>query len=141
MSGAAGLTLLFGAHKITLRTKEANKTRISFHRPLTTENLRSKTALGFPTRCGFEQPHNKNRRGILNQVIGRHSINVQLLKVDAFHANTRLRTWESVLTDNSGGELFVSCFALLSALMDYSRRSILRLFQTRIAQYLNSYQI
>ena len=64
-------------------------------------------------------------RELLNQVIGRHTIDVRLLKVDAFQANTKLRTWESVLTDNSGGELFVSCFVLLSALMDYSRKSIL----------------
>jgi hypothetical protein len=28
------------------------------------------------------------------------------------------------LRDNSGGELFVSCFALLSALMDYSRKRL-----------------
>jgi len=64
-------------------------------------------------------------REILNQVIGQATIDVKLLKVDASHAYTKLRTWESVQTDNSGGELFVSCFALLSALMDYSRKSIL----------------
>ena len=62
-------------------------------------------------------------RELLNQTIGQHTIDVRLLKVDASQANSRLRTWESVLTDNSGGELFVSCFVLLSALMDYSRRN------------------
>jgi hypothetical protein len=66
-----------------------------------------------------------SNREILNQTIGQHTIDVKLLKVDASQANTKLRTWESVLTDNSGGELFVSCFALLSALMDYSRKSVL----------------
>ena len=64
-------------------------------------------------------------REILNHTIGQHNIDVRLLKVDASQANTKLRTWESVLRDNSGGELFVSCFALLSALMDYSRKSAL----------------
>jgi hypothetical protein len=64
-------------------------------------------------------------REILNQVIGQHTIDVRLLKVDISRANSKLRTWESVLTDNSGGELFVSCFVLLSALMAYSRQSIL----------------
>ncbi|MDR1558409.1 MAG: hypothetical protein LBS84_01695 [Clostridiales bacterium] len=60
-------------------------------------------------------------REILNQIIGQSSIDISLLKVDAIQANSRLRTWESVIKDNSGGELFVSCFILLSALMEYAR--------------------
>lgn len=64
-------------------------------------------------------------REILNQTIGPHPIDILLLKIDASHAHTKLRKWENVLTDNSGGELFVACFALLSALMDYSRKSAL----------------
>ena len=63
-------------------------------------------------------------REILNQLIGQHSIDVRLLKVDISQANSTLRTWERVLTDNSGGELFVSCFVLLAALMDYARHSV-----------------
>ena len=64
-------------------------------------------------------------REILNQTIGQNSVNISLLKVDAIQANSKLRAWESVLTDNSGGELFVSCFVLLSALMEYARSNLL----------------
>ena len=63
-------------------------------------------------------------REILNQTIGQNSVDISLLKVDALQANSKLRTWESVLKDNSGGELFVSCFILLSALMEYARSNM-----------------
>lgn len=64
-------------------------------------------------------------REILNQTIGQHTIDIQLLKVDVSSANTKFRKWENVITDNSGGELFLSCFTLLSILIDYSRNSAL----------------
>jgi|GEM_PF-6159482 len=60
-------------------------------------------------------------RELLNQTIGGRPINVSLLKIDEMESNTRLRTWESVIEGNSGGEMFVSCFFLLSTLMEYSR--------------------
>jgi len=62
-----------------------------------------------------------NSRELLRQVIGGQTIPVSLLKVDQMEKSTMLRTWEDVITNNSGGELFVSCFFLFVALLEYSR--------------------
>ncbi len=64
-------------------------------------------------------------RELLSQVTDTAHIPVWLYKVDRIPANSKLRTWEEVLVENSGGELFVSCFVLVSALMSYRRDSIM----------------
>jgi len=64
-------------------------------------------------------------RELLSQVTDTAHIPVWLYKVDRIPANSKLRTWEEVLVENSGGELFVSCFVLISALMSYRRDSIM----------------
>jgi hypothetical protein len=65
-----------------------------------------------------------SNRKLLSQVIGRNHIPVYLYKVDRVPQNSRLRSWEEVLVENSGGEFFISCFILISALMGYQRDSI-----------------
>ena len=64
-------------------------------------------------------------RELLCQVLNTAHIPVWLYKVDRIPANSKLRSWEEVLVENSGGELFVSCFVLISALMSYRRDSIM----------------
>lgn len=61
-------------------------------------------------------------RQILNTVIGRTDIRIKLYKVESIAQNSRLKAWENIVVENSGGELFVSCFILISALMGYARR-------------------
>ena len=68
-----------------------------------------------------------SNRKLLGQVIGRDHIPVYLYKVDHVPQNSRLRSWEEVLVENSGGEFFISCFILISALMGYHRDSIVGL--------------
>ncbi len=65
-----------------------------------------------------------SNRKLLSQVIGRDHIPVYLYKVDRVPQNSRLRSWEEVLVENSGGEFFISCFILISALMGYQRDSV-----------------
>lgn len=64
-------------------------------------------------------------RELLCQVLNTAHIPVSLYKVDQIPANSGLRSWEDVLVENSGGEFFVSCFVLVSALMSYRRDSIM----------------
>lgn len=64
-------------------------------------------------------------RELLCQVLNTAHISVSLYKVDRVPQNSGLRSWEDVLVENSGGELFVSCFVLVSALMSYRRESIM----------------
>ncbi|MEA4901569.1 hypothetical protein [Desulfitobacterium sp.] len=64
-------------------------------------------------------------RELLCQVLNTANIPVSLYKVDQIKENSGLRSWEDVLVENSGGELFVSCFVLVSALMSYRRNSIM----------------
>ncbi len=64
-------------------------------------------------------------RELLCQVLNTVNIAVFLYKVDRIKENSGLRSWEDVLVENSGGELFVSCFVLVSALMSYRRDSIM----------------
>ena len=64
-------------------------------------------------------------RELLCQVLNTAHISVSLYKVDRVPQNSGLRSWEDVLVENSGGELFVSCFVLVSALMSYRRDSIM----------------
>lgn len=66
-------------------------------------------------------------RQLLNTVIGQTNIPIKLYKVESIPQNSRLKAWENIVVENSGGELFVSCFILISALMSYSRRRKLAL--------------
>lgn len=60
-------------------------------------------------------------RELLNIVIGKRRIDVSLYKVDVTGNNGRIRTWEEVLVENSGAQKFVSAFAFVSTLMEYTR--------------------
>lgn len=60
-------------------------------------------------------------RELLNIVIGKRRIDVSLYKVDVTGNNGRVRTWEEVLVENSGAQKFVSAFAFVSTLMEYTR--------------------
>ncbi len=62
---------------------------------------------------------------LLEQVIGQPDIPIFLIKVDRRPENSGLRRWEKILVENSGGEFFVSCFVLISALMSYKRDSLM----------------
>lgn len=66
-------------------------------------------------------------RQLLNTVIGQTNIPIKLYKVESIPQNSRLKAWENIVVENSGGELFVSCFILISALISYSRRRKLAL--------------
>ncbi len=48
---------------------------------------------------------------------------VQAYKIDINQKNRRYKSWEKVVREHSGGERFVSFFALLVALMSYTRTS------------------
>jgi hypothetical protein len=65
-------------------------------------------------------------RELLGIVVNQINIPVSLIKVDRRPENSVLRSWEKVLVENSGGEFFVSCFVLISALMSYKRDSVMR---------------
>lgn len=60
-------------------------------------------------------------RELLNIVIGKRQVDVSLYKVDVTGNNGRFRTWEEVLIENSGAQRFVSAFAFVSTLMEYTR--------------------
>lgn len=60
-------------------------------------------------------------RKILNVVIDKESLKVKLYKADINVAASELRLWENVIVGNSGGQMFISCFAMISALIDYTR--------------------
>lgn len=60
-------------------------------------------------------------RELLNIVIGKRRIDVSLYKVDVTGNNGRVRTWEEVLVENSGAQKFVSAFAFVTTLMEYTR--------------------
>lgn len=61
-------------------------------------------------------------RQLLNTVVGHPNISVKLYKVESISQNSRLKPWENIVVENSGGELFVSCFILISALISYARK-------------------
>lgn len=61
-------------------------------------------------------------RQLLNTVIGKPSIPIKLYKVESIPQNSRLKAWENIVVENSGGELFVSCFILITALISYARK-------------------
>jgi len=60
-------------------------------------------------------------RELLNIYIGTAQIPVSVFKIDMNMQNSRLKSWEDAVRENSGGEKFVVFFSLLSALMAYTR--------------------
>lgn len=61
-------------------------------------------------------------RKLLNLIIDAETIKVKLYKFDIENKNSGLRYWEDVIVENSGGQKFIACFALFSALVEYTRR-------------------
>ena len=60
-------------------------------------------------------------RELLNIYHGTAHIPVSVFKIDMNMQNSRLKSWEDAVRENSGGEKFVVFFSLLSALMSYTR--------------------
>lgn len=60
-------------------------------------------------------------RELLNIVIGTRQIGVSLYKVDITGNNGGIRTWEEVCVENSGAQKFVSAFAFIATLLEYTR--------------------
>ena len=61
-------------------------------------------------------------RQLLNLTLDLETIKVKLYKFDIENKNSGLRQWEDVIVGNSGGQKFIACFALISALIEYTRR-------------------
>jgi len=61
-------------------------------------------------------------RKLLNLTLDIETIKVKLYKFDIENKNSGLRQWEEVIVENSGGQKFIACFALLSALTQYTRK-------------------
>lgn len=61
-------------------------------------------------------------RVLLNLTLDIETIKVKLYKFDIENKNSGLRQWEEVIIENSGGQKFIACFALLSALTQYTRK-------------------
>lgn len=61
-------------------------------------------------------------RQLLNLTLDIETIKVKLYKFDIENKNSGLRQWEEVIVGNSGGQKFIACFALISALIEYTRR-------------------
>ena len=60
-------------------------------------------------------------RELLNVYLGTTRIPISVYKIDINMSNSRSKIWEDAVRENSGGEKFVIYFAVLSALMAYSR--------------------
>lgn len=60
---------------------------------------------------------------ILNVISDLSKLVIEAYKVDININNSQYKTWEQVMKENSGGERFVSFFAVLAALMSYTRTS------------------
>ncbi|MBK5251231.1 MAG: hypothetical protein JJE29_01085 [Peptostreptococcaceae bacterium] len=61
---------------------------------------------------------------LLNVLSDMGKMTVRAYKIDVNSRNNRYKTWEQVIKENSGGERFVSFFAVLVALMSYTRTSL-----------------
>lgn len=61
-------------------------------------------------------------RKLLNVTLNVETIKVKLYKFDIENKNSGLRAWEEVIVGNSGGQKFIACFVLISALIEYTRR-------------------
>lgn len=60
---------------------------------------------------------------LLNTISDLSKLSIKAFKIDLNINNSEYKTWEQVMRENSGGERFVSFFAVLAALMSYTRKS------------------
>lgn len=60
---------------------------------------------------------------LLNVISDLSRLKIKAYKIDINIKNSQVKEWEKVMKENSGGERFVSFFAVLVALMSYSRSS------------------
>lgn len=60
---------------------------------------------------------------LLNVISDLSKLVIEAYKIDINIINSQYKTWEQVMKENSGGERFVSFFAVLAALMSYARTS------------------
>ncbi|HYE10790.1 MAG TPA: hypothetical protein VEF53_11475, partial [Patescibacteria group bacterium] len=60
---------------------------------------------------------------LLNVISDLSKLVIEAYKIDLNINNSQYKTWEQVMKENSGGERFVSFFAVLAALMAYTRAS------------------
>lgn len=60
-------------------------------------------------------------RALLNSYTGQGELEVKVYKVDYNSRNSQYRTWKDTMVGNSGAEKFVSCFAVLVTMMNYTR--------------------
>lgn len=58
---------------------------------------------------------------LLRKYIGKESIQVEAYKIDQSAQNSRYRTWEKTQINNSGAEKFVIYFAVILALINFTR--------------------
>ncbi len=63
-------------------------------------------------------------RELLNVLSDLGKMTIYAYKIDLNAQNSRYKTWEQVMKENSGGERFVSFFAVIVALMSYTRSSM-----------------
>lgn len=63
-------------------------------------------------------------RELLNVLSDLGKMVIKAYKFDINEKNSKYKTWEQVMKENSGGERFVSFFAVLIALMSYTRTSM-----------------
>ncbi|WP_262174168.1 hypothetical protein [Saccharococcus sp. Marseille-Q5394] len=61
---------------------------------------------------------------LLNALSDLGKMSIQAYKIDYSEKNSGYKAWEDVLKENSGGERFVSYFAVIVALMSYTRTSM-----------------
>jgi len=61
---------------------------------------------------------------LLNVISDLSCLSIEAFKIDINVNNSRYKTWEQVMKENSGGERFVSFFAIMAALISYTRKSI-----------------
>jgi len=60
---------------------------------------------------------------LLNVISDLSDLRIKAYKVDINAQNSRAKDWEKVMKENSGGERFVSFFAVMVALMSYARNA------------------
>ena len=60
---------------------------------------------------------------LLNVISNLSDLRIKAYKVDINAQNSKAKDWEKVMRENSGGERFVSFFAVMIALMSYARNS------------------
>ncbi|MFH5835896.1 hypothetical protein ACHAL6_07450 [Proteiniclasticum sp. C24MP] len=60
---------------------------------------------------------------LLNVVSDLSDLRIKAFKIDVNAKHSQAKDWEKVMRENSGGERFVSFFAVMVALMSYSRNS------------------